>query len=408
MATYEYTARGHDGGLVEARMDASSVEAVAAELLEAGITPVRIAPAARQAAGVEGLLRRYWPQRVELEELIVLSRQLATLVRAGVPIVRAIVGLATSARNPTLAAALTDVADGLRAGRELSVSLQRHPDVFSNLYANVVQVGEATGKLDDALKELAHYLELERETRRRIKSAMRYPMMVMGAIAGAMVIINLFVIPAFAETFADLGAELPWATLLLIAVSDFFVRAWPFLGIGAIGAVAGWRAWVRTPRGRYLWDRTKLRFPVVGSIVLRATIARYARSFFMAFEAGVPVNRTLDVVARAVDNEYVAERIHAVRSSIERGETLTRAAAGCGLFTPLVLQMLAVGEETGALGEMHRHVAESYEEEVDYDLRRMTELLEPLLIVGVGAIVLLLALGVYLPMWDFSNAMRVG
>ena len=230
--------------------------------------------------------------------------------------------------------------------------------------------------------------------------------MVLVAIVGAVVLINIFVIPAFARTFEGLGAELPWATQILINASNFTVTWWPIaLPVAACG-VYGLRLYLRTPEGRFRWDRVKLRIPIVGGIIERATLARFARSFAVTAAAGIPVLETLRIVARAVDNEYVGDRILTMRSHIERGETLTRAATACGLFDSMILQMLSVGEEIGAVPEMCIEIAESFESEVAYDLKNLSDTIEPVMIVLIGGIVLILALGVYLPMWDMAGVAK--
>jgi MSHA biogenesis protein MshG len=403
---FEYRARNGQGLVVENRLEAASASAVAAQLLEAGITPVRIAEVAPRSDPLEPLRRLLGGGRVDLEDLITFSRQMYTLVRAGVPILRSIGRLAETAHSRVLGEALRQVGEDLRGGHDLSAAMQKHPRVFSRLFVAVVQVGENTGRLEESFRQIGEYLELERETRRRISSATRYPMLVLIAIAGAMVLINLFVIPAFSKTFESLGAELPWATKLLIGSSNFFVDWWPWLLAAGVAGAAGLRRWLETDDGRLLWSRWKLRMPIVGSILLRATLARYARSFAMTASAGLPLIQALGIVARAVDNDWVGERIRAMRTAIERGEPMTHAATHCGLFTPLVLDMMSVGEESGTLDEMHREIALAYEAEVDYELRRLSELLEPLLIAGIGGIVLILALGIYMPMWDMATAVK--
>ncbi len=409
MPLFAYKARGRDGLLIEAQMDAASRDAVATQLLETGVTPIRILPA--RAAGEAGAaalaLHLPWPRtHVGTEDLIVFCRHMYRLSKAGIPIIRAITGLAESTRNPALAAVLGNVADALRSGQQLSDSLKQQRGVFSTLFVSVIHVGESTGRLDDAFEQMGHYLELDRETRKRVKAAMRYPTLVLIAIVGALVLINLFVIPAFARTFEGLGAELPWATRLLMATSTLTLHYWPHATCLLLALVLATRWFVRTPAGRYRWHALKLRIPIVGSIVERATLARFARSFAVTSAAGVPVLGTLEMVARAVDNDYVAKRVIRMRESIERGETMTRAAAACGLFDPLMLQMMAVGEETGTVPDMFREIAESYESEVDYDLKRLSDTIEPVMIVCIGGIVLILALGVYLPMWDMASAAR--
>jgi MSHA biogenesis protein MshG len=195
---------------------------------------------------------------------------------------------------------------------------------------------------------------------------------------------------------------------MLIAISNFFVRGWPWLLLSAVGAAASWRRWLGSKSGRLSWDRSRLALPVFGSLLMRATIARYARAFALTVTAGLPIMRALEVAARSADNTWIEERVRVMGQQIERGETLTRAAANVGLFEPLVLQMISVGEEAGTLAEMHTSIAVTYEEQVDYDLRRLSELLEPMLIIAVGGVILLLALAVYLPLWSLSSGVRAG
>jgi MSHA biogenesis protein MshG len=406
MPVFAYTARSREGHFLEDRLEASSADAVATQLAHQGISPIKIAAVRERGDLLAELRARFVEERVPLEELIAFCRQMHALARAGIPILRAISGLAENSRNEALGRALRDVTESLKSGRELSASFQRHPRIFPPLFASVVQVGENTGRLDSCFEQLIRYLELERETRRRISTATRYPALVVGAVGVALVVINVFVVPVFAQTLKSFGVPLPLPTRLMIAFSDFFVRGWPYLLLALIASVFVWRRWRETDAGRLNWDRLKMRTPVMGSIIERATLARYARGFAMTFSAGLPILRALDVAARSTENAWIAQRINAMGAQIERGETLTRASAETGLFAPLFLQMIAVGEETGRLADMHLDVAVAYEDEVDYDLRRLSELLEPILIVGVGAVVLMLALAVYLPLWSLSGGIH--
>lgn len=400
MTLFAYKARDRDGRLVEAQLDAISKGAVASDLVSSGVTPIRI-DAVPEAARSRPVGRS---KKITRDDLIFFSRQMHRLARAGIPLVRGLTGLAESTRNPSFGAVMFDILEALRSGRELSEALREHPKVFPPLFVSIIGVGENTGKLDDAFAQMARYLELDRENRRRIKTAMRYPMMVIGTIAGALVVVNIWVIPAFAKAFSEFGAELPWATRAIIASSDLMVNFWPHMLLVAGGLFFLARSFVSTPGGRLYWDRLRLRIPIVGNVLYRATLARFARSFAVTSGAGVPILRTLDIVAGALDNAHMTQQLGALASSVERGETLTRAASASGIFDPLVLQMMAVGEETGTLNEMFVEIAETYEGEVEYELKNLSELIEPLLILGVAAIVLVLALGVYLPMWNLAGA----
>ncbi len=404
MPLYEYTARDGGGGLQNSRMEGPSPKAIAAKLDESGMTPISIEVIAQPSEGKKGEIRL--PRRkqaVSLEDLIGFSRQMATLTQAGLPIVSAIKGLADGARNRDFGVALESVAEALQSGRNLSSALGQHPKIFSTLFMSVIHVGENTGQLDEAFLEISRYLQQELETSRRIKSATRYPTMVVIAITAAMFLLNLFVLPSFAQTFESMGKELPLMTQLLVAGSQFTVANWPHILVGTMATIVGFKSYIKTPHGKALWDRYKLLLPIMGNIIRRSTLARYARTFAMTSKSGLGLNQTMEIVARAVDNDFVGRCVTEMRKTIERGEGVTRAAAASGLFSPLVLQMMGVGEQTGTLAEMHVNIAEAYEGDVDFDLQRMSDLIEPLLIVCVGGMVLVLALGIYLPMWDFGS-----
>jgi len=404
MATFFYKGRTNRGDSIEGNISAANADAVATQLFNSGITPIDISEQAEKSADIK--LGHLFGERVGLDELVLFSRQMYTLMKAGVPITRSITSLAESSNNAALHKALLTIVEELESGRELSTAMAQYPKIFSTLYVSMIQVGENTGRLDEAFLQISEYLALDKETRDRIKAALRYPVIVLVAIAGAIAIINLFVIPAFAKVYSGLNAELPWATKILIATSNFMVANWPFLLAGLIMSFVGITMYVRTDNGRYKWHKYKLRIPVVGSIINRSLLARFSRSFAMATRAGVPLIQTMTVVARAVDNDFISERILQMRNGVERGDTLTRTAAATGLFTPLVIQMMSVGEETGAVDELLQEVAEYYEREVDYDLKNLSAAIEPILIVAIGIMVFILALGVFLPMWDLAGAYK--
>ena len=287
--------------------------------------------------------------------------------------------------------------------RELSQALAKHPRVFSPFYLSMVRVGEATGMLEDVFYRLFEHLEFERYMREQVKSALRYPMFVVAAMIAAIVIVNLFVIPAFAKVFAGFGAELPLMTRLLLGFSGFMVEYWPLLLAVVVAAVFAFRAWVGTAAGRLAWDRITLRLPIAGKILHKAALSRFARSFALGQRSGVPVMQALSNAAQTVDNVHVARRIEAMRESVERGESLLRSAIGAGIFTPVVLQMVAVGEESGAVDDMMEEIGDMYRQEVEYELKTLGQQIEPILIVLLGILVLILALGIFLPMWDLGK-----
>lgn len=401
MPRFEYTGRDPAGARVTGALDAGSLDAAVDQLFEQGITPLDVSERAVATAGLRRRLRLDRPRR---EDIILFTRQMYTLTRSGVPLIRGLTRLAESTRNPVLAAAIGEIIDDLEAGRELSGALARHPRLFSPLYVSMVRVGESSGRMEEAFQRVFEYLESEKGTVDRVKAAVRYPALVVIAIVVAVFVLMTWVIPTFARVFERFDAALPLATRVLIGVSGFFAEYWPvLLGLAALGWLGG-RAWKRTEHGRLTWDRNKLRVPVIGSIVLRATLARFARAFSMAHRSGVPILETMSVIAAAVDNAWITRKVLEMRAGLERGEALSRTAMRAGVFTPLVVQMLAIGEETGRIEDMIDEVAEFYEREVEYDVRNLSTLIEPVLTIGIGLLVFLLALGVFLPMWELGQA----
>ena len=299
---------------------------------------------------------------------------------------------------------LKDIRASLDQGRELSAAMARHMDLFGAFYISMIKVGEMTGRLTEVFKRLTEHMEFERDVRERIKQAMRYPMFVMIAMAVAIVILNIFVIPVFAKVFAGFNTELPLITRGLLGFSNWTLTWWPLLAAGSVGASVGIKAYLRTPDGRYRWDARKLKLPIVGEIVLKATLARFARSFALSSQSGVPLVQALTVVAQTVDNAFIGSRIEQMRDGIERGESISRCAAATGVFTPVVLQMINVGEETGELDNLLFEIAEMYERDTDYAIKGLSASIEPILLGVIGVLVLLLALGVFLPLWNMGSA----
>lgn len=406
MILYRFKGRDRRGRNVSGELRAESAAAVAAQLLGTGVTPIRIEAGVARAGGpIPALLRADLFERGPgIADLMLFARQMYSLTKSGVPLVRALRGLAESSRNGIMVRTLEDVVASLGAGRDLASALARHPKVFNPLFVNVVRVGENSGKLDDAFLRLYHYLAFDANTRKKVASALRYPVIVLVAVAAAVGVIMTMVVPQFAKAFSSFGAELPLPTLIIIGASDFTVRYW-WLLLAIVGAVVfAARTALRTRRGTRFADRVKLRLPVIGPIVHRATLARFARSFAVIVRSGVPLMEGLNLVSRAVQNEVIADKIRHLREAVERGESLSRAAGAGAMFTPLVLQMLAVGEETGRVDDMMEEVADYYDREVAADVDNLAALLEPLLIITVGGVVLMLALGVFLPMWDLAGA----
>lgn len=450
MATFEYKARNAAGALISGAVDATSLDDAAGELMAKGMIPIDIrgvnsaarraatggnnngsnksgshrggsnkgalSPAARRAANarkgasqlspMEALNELLLRKKIDINELIVFTRQMQSLTRAGMPLDRALSGLQASVKNPRFKALLNDVQKGLESGQNLSTALGQHPKVFSPLFLSLVDVGENTGRLDLAFEQIGRYLSLEKNTRKQVKSATRYPSFVVATIAVALAVITYFVIPAFSETFARLGAELPLETRILIGISDFVVQWWMFLLGGTVAIIVGFKTWTSSRVGRLIWDEMKMHLPLAGGIFERIALSRFARTFSMVMKAGVPIVHGMGVVAGAVGNKFIARRVLRMRDGISRGESLYATAVAADMFSPLVLQMIAVGEESGMVDQLLEEVADFYDAEVEYDLKRLGEAIEPILIMFIAGMVLVLALGVFLPIWDLSSAVN--
>lgn len=407
MPVFTYKGRSSRGDMVQGTLEGVDSGVIADQLINTGITPIEIKISRNSVSKSEGpsLWKRMSQDKsVDPIEVMLFSRQMYTLLKAGVPIMRALAGLQESTQNQLFASMIQDLRESLDSGRELSTAMRRHPKVFSPFYVSMVQVGEMTGMLDQTFLRLYEHLEFEKEMRERIKSALRYPTFVVIAMAIALVIVNLFVIPAFAKVFEGFHTELPMMTKVLLGFSQFMVVSWPILLAALIGAVVSFRSWTNTVDGRYKWDRYKFELPIAGPIIKKATLARFARSLALSFKSGIPIVQALNTVGMVVDNEYMRSKVEQMRDGVERGESILRTAHATGVFNPTVMQMIAVGEETGDMDGLMFEVAGMYERDVEYEVKNLSAQIEPIMIVGLGAMVLVLALGIFLPMWDLGKA----
>ena len=406
MAVFAYKGRSAHGELVKGTLEGTDSGAIANQLFNIGIAPIEIVPAPRVkeiTAKSPALWHSGKEKKIGPVELILFSRQMYTLLKAGVPIMRSLAGLQESTQNTALAVILQDLREALDSGLELSIAMRRHPKLFSSFYVSMVQIGEMTGMLEETFLRLYTYLEFEKAMRENIRAAVRYPIFVVLAMAVAIVIVNIFVIPVFAKIFSGYRTELPLITRMLIGFSGFMVQYWVLLLAAVAGAAMGFRTYINTPDGRYKWDKFKFHIPIAGKIIYKGTLARFARSLALAFKSGIPIVQGLNVVGMVVDNEYMRARIEQMRDGVERGESISRTATATGVFNPVVLQMIAVGEETGDMDGLMLEVAGMYEREVEYDVKNLSAQIEPIMITALGVMVLILALGIFLPMWDLSK-----
>ena len=409
MPVFTYTGRSRRGELSSGLMEGETADSVASRLIGNGITPIQIKAATpKNEDDVMRALRRFGVGLPKISDLVMLSRQMYTITKSGIPLLRGIKGLAASTHNPVLRETLEEVLKDLEGGRDLAGSLARHPKIFPHLYVSIVKVGEETGTLEASFKRLAEYLAQDQDMKDRIKSAMRYPIIVLCTIAIAIGVLTTFVIPKFAPLFKALGDNIPMPTRILMGVSNFAQDYWFLVLGGLLVAFVAAKQYVNTESGRFAWDRFKLKIPVIGKVLHEGILARVTRSLAISLGAGMPVIQTLKVIAQSAGNVFMAERIARMREAVERGEPVSRAAASVGLFPPLVIQMMSVGEETGDLSALLDEISDFYGREVDYKLKNLSSAIEPILIVVVGGIVCVLALGVMLPMWEMISKVGGG
>lgn len=404
MPQFAYYGRNANREPVEGRIEAASVANVVDTLTQTGITPVSITEVPQVQQASEVISRLLGSDKVSALELLMFTRQFYTLTKAGVPIIRALRSLEVSTQQKALKKLYAELAQALESGVELSQAMSRREDVFDPFYIAMVRIGESAGRMEEVFLGLFEHLEFQKYIKEQVKSALRYPTFVVLAMVVAIAIINIFVIPAFAKVFESLHAELPLMTRILMATSQFTLKWWPAVVGGAILAWLGWRQYLKTTLGRLRWDRTKLRMPIVGDLVEKGVLAQGMRSLALVFRSGVPVVQGLSLSAQVIDNAHISQALVVMRSQVERGDSLLTASQRSGVFPPLVLQMIMVGEESGTLGEMLEEIGQMYQRDMEYGLKGLSQKIEPILLVLMGAMVLVLALGVFLPMWDLGKA----
>jgi type IV pilus assembly protein PilC len=403
--TYDYRVRDRSGAMRSGQMDATSTSAAAKALREKGWVPLQIAEhrvgAFDREVKIPGL-----GKRVKTKEVAVLSRQLATMINSGLTLVRALIVLEEQSPNPLLVSVVADVRTRVEQGASLSAALGEHPRVFNNLYVSMIQAGEVGGALDETLTRLADTLEAGTRLRSKVKSAMAYPVVVLSLIVLIVTAMLLFIVPIFEKMYSDLGGKLPLPTRTLVSISTLLGKFWWLVALVLIGVVTGLRRWVRTKEGRRAWDRFKLSVPIFGTLVQKVAISRFARTFSVLSRTGVPVLQSLDIVSLTAGNTMVSDALRDVKDAVKRGEPLTAPLHKHPVFPPMVTNMMAVGEETGALDSMLSKVADFYDQEVDDTVGAITSLIEPMLIVVMGLAVGGILICLYLPMFNIGKLIQ--
>lgn len=397
MATFNYSVRDKAGKIVKGSVEGESREAVSMKLREMGYIILEV----DQKGGLAALNDIRFGTGVKVKDVAIFARQFATMINAGLSLTKCLSILAQQTESVGLRDVIQQVAKDVEAGQSLSDSMARHPKVFPPIFVNMVRAGETGGVLDEVLLRVADHFESELALKGKIKSAMTYPVAMGGLVLVVLAAMMIFVVPTFEKMFNEMGGELPGITQFLVNASDFVasLRGLAALVI-AVALFFVFRAWTNTERGRFIWDGAKLRMPVFGSMVRKISLAKFTRTFGTLIAAGVPILSALDIVADTAGNEVVSRAVKKARSAIKEGETIAKPLAESPVFPSMLVQMIAVGEETGALDAMLNKIADFYDEEVSTAVDGITSLIEPLMMASLGVIVGGMVIALYMPMFQ--------
>ncbi|MDR1057896.1 MAG: type II secretion system F family protein [Coxiellaceae bacterium] len=401
--TFHYEGRNSKGVAVSGELTANTIEDVITHLKRNDIIPIDIKPLKQslKLPGVQAFnLDFLGLHKIEPYHIMNFCRELAVLHNAGLSLIKAINKLSLSSSSRSLRFILATISNDISAGMTLSEALKKHPKVFSPLIVNVINIGENTGHLSEILVYLSNYIESSIANRRRLLSAVRYPSFVLITISVSLLLLNLLVIPKFADMFSKFNIELPLATRIIIGTSNFLVNNKLMLLIVVIAIFFGSQRLLKIPQINYLWDKYKLKIPVFGDLQKRIILSQFTWTFSLILRSGIPILKGITLASTSIENTYFNAKLSDMRSAIEHGENLSRAAIASDLFTPMTIQIIEVGEESEKLDEALAEIARYYDAEIDYDLKRLNELIEPILLVIIGGMILILALGIYFPMWD--------
>ena len=400
--TYTYQVRDQSGKTISGTIVADSQALVLERLKEQGMVPIKVAVQKKVSMKMEFNVRT----KVKLKDLAIFSRQFSTMVSSGLPMLRALATLETNTSSKTLAVAITEVRQDVERGSSLSAAMAKHPKAFNNLYVAMVKSGETGGVLDAVLDRLAGNLEREVSLRGRIKSAMTYPIVVLGFVTLIMMAMLLFIVPQFKTIYAELNGTLPLPTRILLAVSDAVRTKLPFVLVGLAVAIFLFRRWKKTTKGRHALDAFKLKVPIFGPLFQKTALSRFSRTLSVMSKSGVPIIQALDVVAETVNNAVMSDAVRDVQESVKQGESLAKPLGRHEVFPGMVVQMLTVGEETGALDTMLEKIAQFYDDEVTAAVDSLTSILEPVMIAIVGGAVGLAVIALYMPMFNIINLIK--
>jgi type II secretory pathway component PulF len=407
MSTFSYKARDRVGKAVIGTLDAPDANVARVRLGEMGYIPITLKEG-KAKAKEKGTAISFLKPKVRPKDIIVFTRQLATLFAAGIPLLRSIQALAEQMENKTFKEVLQKVTAEIQTGTAFSDALAKHPKVFSKIYVSMIRAGEASGTLEDILKRLALLAEHDAETRAKIKAATRYPKIVIGVMLAAIVILMKFVVPNFMQIFEMVELELPLATRMLIKANYFFTNYWYILFGGAGIFFFAFSKFTKTKWGRRQMDALILKIPIFGPIFLKVAMSVFTRTMSTLNRSGISIIKNLEICAEVVDNVIIAEVIDHLKENVKQGKGIASTMKESPIFTPMVIQMMAAGEESGELDNMLVKVSEYYDEEVDYAIGNISSLIEPILLAFLGAMVLFLMLAIFLPMWDMTKLAERG
>ncbi len=401
MARFEYRARDPQGTLIEEVIDAPSIQIVREKLRHLDYIPLEITEQ-KEAKRKSALFVR----KVQLQDLALMFRQMSTMVNAGLPIISTLDIVRTQTENPRLTKALEHTRYRVEAGSSLSEALADFPEIFSELHVQMIHVAEEAGLLGTILDRLALIVEHEQETRDRIRSATRYPKIVVGPLVFAFIILMTFVVPRFAQIYERFDVELPLPTRIMIGMNNLFQHYWWAVILAVVLMVVGFRALLKTPEGRYKWDTLKLKIYVFGPLFLKISMSRFSRLLAMMVRSGVPIVQSLRSVGGTMENVVLAQTVRLIENAIVEGKSLAEPMEVSRYFPDMVVNMVAVGEQTGQLDELLLKVADYYDREVDYTVKNLSSMLEPMLLLILGIAVLFFALAIFLPMWNLMSLFR--
>jgi type II secretory pathway component PulF len=405
MTIFKYRVRDRSGKAIAGTIDAPTLQGAGDRLYQLGYFPMAIEEEKGASSfDLSDLWKRF--QKVKLESLLLFSQQLSTLYKAGLPLLTSLSSLKEETEDPKFKLVLKEVCRQIREGNTLYGAMSRHPNAFSTVYVNMVRAGETTGRLGEALDRFISLADREIRTRQKLKEATRYPKLVLFSVVIAFGVLIVFVIPRFAQVFAQFKTPLPLPTRIMIGINTVFQNYWYLILFALFGVPLLIRHYLRTERGRYVWDRLKTQIPLVGPLYLRVGLSRFAYTFVMLNRSGIPILQALEIVSKILDNAILLESIERISRKVKEGSTFAAAMRESGHFTSLVIQMVSVGETSGTLDEMLSRVAESYDLDVENGIKKLSTYIEPMLTLFLGVVVLFLALAVFLPWWNMASLFK--